>query len=91
VRVSEDDITEISKHLGLTEDVFIQTMTRLRPQRDGLALIDKANGECIFLEGIDCTIQAVKPEQCRGFPNTWNFDGWREVCEAVFIPSSTTR
>jgi Fe-S-cluster containining protein len=32
-----------------------------------LAHIDKANGECIFLEGIDCTIQAVKPEQCRGF------------------------
>ena len=37
----------------------------------------------IFLDGIDCTIQAVKPRQCRGFPNEWNFAGWRKHCEAV--------
>ena len=37
----------------------------------------------IFLEGRDCAIQPVKPRQCAGFPNTWNFPGWREACEAV--------
>ena len=73
-------------HLGLSEHDFIQRYTRLRPRRDGLALIDKPNGECIFLEGRDCAVQAVKPGQCRGFPNTWNFPGWREVCEAVPVP-----
>ncbi len=61
---------------------------RLRPNRDGLALTDKPNGECIFLEGRDCRVQPVKPGQCRGFPNTWNFPGWREVCEAVEVESS---
>ena len=49
-----------------------------------LSIIDKPNGECIFLEGVNtCTIQAVKPAHCKGFPNAWNFPGWREICEAV--------
>jgi hypothetical protein len=28
----------------------------------------------------------VKPEQCAGFPNKWNFTGWRQVCEAIPVP-----
>ena len=83
VNVTETEIAEIARHLGVEEHDFIQRSTRLRPQRDGLALIDKPNGECVFLDGRDCAIQPVKPGQCRGFPNTWNFPGWRESCEAV--------
>lgn len=86
VRLTEDDIRRIAAFLGMNEWDFIQHHTRLRPQRDGLALLDKENGECEFLEGIDCKIQPVKPEQCRGFPNMWNFPGWREVCEAIPVP-----
>lgn len=52
-------------------------------QRDGLALLDQADGACFFLEGNDCRIQPVKPQQCRDFPNQWNFPGWRERCEAT--------
>lgn len=83
VKLTEDDIRALADHLGVSEWEFIQTYTRLRPRRDGLALTDKPNGECIFLDGRDCRVQAVKPGQCRGFPNEWNFPGWREVCEAV--------
>ena len=89
VQVTESEIAEIARHLGMDEHDFIQRYTRLRPQRDGLALSDKANGECVFLDGRDCAIQPVKPGQCRGFPNTWHFPGWREVCEAV--PELTER
>ncbi len=85
VKLTNEDITAIAGFLGLSESEFIQGHTRLRPRRDGLALIDKPNGECIFLEGPDCRIQAVKPHQCKGFPNTWNFPGWRDVCEAVEV------
>jgi len=28
----------------------------------------------------------VKPSQCAGFPNKWNFPGWQQVCEAKAIP-----
>ena len=84
VKVGDAEIAAIALHLGLIEDDFIQHYTRLRPQRDGLALIDKGESrECVFLDGRDCAIQAVKPVQCAGFPNAWNFPAWREVCEAV--------
>jgi Fe-S-cluster containining protein len=83
VKVSAEEIAAIAAYLGFDEVEFIQKYTRLRVQRDGLALIDKPNGECYFLEGRDCSIQAVKPQQCRDFPNRWNHPGWRESCEAV--------
>ena len=83
VKIGDGEIAAMSKLLGLGEHEFIQEYTRIRPQRDGLALKDKENGECIFLEGRDCRVQAAKPVQCKGFPNTWNFPGWRTVCEAV--------
>ncbi len=85
VKLAEEDIRAIAAHLEMDESEFIQEYTRLRPRRDGLALTDKPNGECIFLDGRDCRIQEVKPSQCRGFPNEWNFPGWREVCEAVEV------
>jgi len=83
VRLNDADITAIAGFLGIGELEFIADYTRLRPKRDGLALIEKPNGECVFLEGVNhCVIQSVKPHQCAGFPNAWNFPGWREVCEA---------
>jgi Fe-S-cluster containining protein len=69
--------------LDLSEFDFIQRYTRLRPEHDGLALVDQPDGACIFLRERDCIVHPVKPEQCAGFPNTWNFPGWRAVCEAV--------
>lgn len=67
----------------MSEFDFIQEYTRLRQDRQGLALKDKPNGECIFLEGNDCAIQSVKPQQCRDFPNLWNFPGFEKVCHAI--------
>lgn len=69
VKVEEHEIADIARFLQLDELEFIQNYTRLRPRRDGLALIDKPNGECFFLEGNDCRLQQVKPQQCRDFPN----------------------
>ena len=86
VRIEEDEIKRIAGFLSLTEVAFVERFTRLRCNRQGLSLIEKANHECIMLEGNSCLIHPVKPEQCRGFPNKWNFPGWRQVCEAVPIP-----
>lgn len=63
MRLNNADIAAISAFLRMSEFDFIQKFIRLRPRRDGLALIDKPNGECIFLNGIDCEIQPVKPHQ----------------------------
>ena len=85
VKLTDSDISAISNFLGLSEIDFIEKFTRLRPRRDGLALTDQPDGACIFLQGRDCRIQPVKPIQCSGFPNEWNFPGWREVCEAIEV------
>ena len=87
VKVSEKEISAISRHLGLEEDDdFIQQYTRLRSDRRGLSLIDQPDGACIFLDGQDCRIQPVKPQQCRDFPNAWNFPGWRDICMETEVP-----
>lgn len=83
VRLSETEIANMAAFLTLPEHEFIQLYTRLRADRRGLALQDKPNGECIFLEGIDCRIQPVKPQQCRDFPNRWNFPGFEKICQAI--------
>jgi uncharacterized protein len=82
VKLTEAEISRIAVHLGISEDEFISNFTRLNSMRTGLALQDKPNGACIFLEGNDCRVNPVKPQQCRNFPNLWNFPGFEEVCRA---------
>jgi hypothetical protein len=71
VRLSDEEITAIAAFLGMTEDDFIARHTRVRADRQGLALIENPDHSCIFLEGNRCTIQPVKPEQCHDFPTGW--------------------
>jgi Fe-S-cluster containining protein len=83
VRLSNEEITRLALFKNRSERDFIQEFTRLGSDRRGLALRDKENGECIFLEGTDCSVQSVKPQQCRDFPNLWNFPGFEKVCAAI--------
>lgn len=86
VHVSDEEIRAIAVFQGVTEAAFIDSFCRLNANRTGLSLIEKPNGECVFLEGVNtCVIQPVKPGQCRSFPNGWNFPGWREKCEAIEV------
>ena len=92
VCLEEDDVLRIAAFLQISVEEFTTEYTRLRESRRGLSLIDKANHECIMLEdGRNCRIQAVKPKQCAGFPNTWNFPGWRDECEAIPVPVAEWR
>lgn len=91
VRLEEDEIPRIAAYLDLTEDDFIERYTRLRTNRRGLSLIEKPNHECIMLRKGACRIHEVKPRQCAGFPNRWNFPGWEKECEAKPIPMADAR
>lgn len=87
VCVEDDEITAIAGFLGMEEGEFIQEFTRIRSNRTGLSLVDKeGTTECIMLDGDACRIQAVKPRQCIGFPNEWNFPGWQLECKAIAVP-----
>lgn len=85
VRLETEEIPRIAEFLGMAETDFLDRFTRLRTNRQGLSLIEKDNHECVMLEGNACRIHPVKPAQCAGFPNTWNFPGWQNACEAIPI------
>ena len=81
--MSDAEITRLAAFKGLSEPDFIQQFTRLRWDRGGLALQEQPDGACIFLEGEGCAVQPVKPQQCREFPNLWNFPGFEKICHAL--------
>ncbi len=83
VRLTDGEISRLAAFKGLSEFDFIQQFTWLRTDRHGLSLSEKPDGECIFLEGEDCSVQSVKPQQCREFPNLWNFPGSEKSCHAI--------
>ena len=83
VRLTEVEITRIATFLQISETDFIQRYTRLQHNRRGLALLEKPSGACCFLIGTDCSIQAVKPQQCRDFPNLWKYPGAEKFCRAI--------
>jgi Fe-S-cluster containining protein len=83
VKLSDADVTRIAGFLQLTENDFIQQHTRLQHDRRGLALEEQADGVCVFLKDNLCTIQSVKPQQCRDFPNLWKYPSSEEYCRAI--------
>lgn len=88
VRLENDEIARIAAYLGLTEAEFIARHTRLRANRQGLSLLEREDHTCGMLDGDSCRIHPVKPAQCAGFPDTWNFPGWRDICRAVPVPAA---
>lgn len=91
VRLDEAEVARIAGFLGMSEARFIERFTRLRSDRQGLSLIERADHSCIMLRDGGCRIHEVKPGQCAGFPNRWNFPGWRRLCEAQPIPLAQAR
>lgn len=83
VRLTAAEITRIAAFLQLSETDFIQNYTRLQQDRRGLAVQEKPDGACVLLAGDVCSIQAVKPQQCRDFPNLWKYPGAEKFCRAV--------
>lgn len=87
VILTEPDARALAHGLGLSPETFANQFCDLHPSRTRLVLKTRPGGECIFLEGLNhCRVQPFKPSQCRGFPNRWRFEGWRERCEALESP-----
>jgi Fe-S-cluster containining protein len=82
MKLTDEDLTAMAIYLGLNERDFIDKYTQLRWFRMGLTLAEKPNGECVFLDSVDCQVQPAKPKQCRDFPNGWNFPGFEHTCRA---------
>lgn len=79
VCLSETELSQLAAFKAMSERDFIEQFTRLRRDRRGLALLEQPGGACIFLDGQHCAVQAVKPRQCRDFPNGWMQSLWGKV------------
>lgn len=66
------DISDMARALEMSEADFIRDHTRLAPNRQQLALLDKEDGSCEFLEDNRCRVYESRPEQCRSFPYAWS-------------------
>ena len=82
-RLTDEEITRLAAFKGMGEAGFIQQFTRLSWDRSGLALQEKPDSECIFLDGENCSVQSLKPQQCRDFPNLWNSPSFEQICYAI--------
>lgn len=80
VLLTDADIVVLASALGIDEQRFVEEHTRLAPGRHGLALLDKEDGSCFFLEGNGCRLYEARPEQCRTFPYAWRVE---EGCPAL--------
>ena len=68
----EAELPGIAAFLGIGVDELIDRYTRLSDDRSELVFIEHEDGSCIFLdEGNNCTINPVKPLQCKTFPYDW--------------------
>lgn len=79
VRLSSDEVARLAAFLRLSEPDFIEKHTRVRQNRRGLALKERDDHSCIFLEGNSCAVHAAKPGQCLEFPNRWLNLLWGKV------------
>jgi Fe-S-cluster containining protein len=86
VILEDGEAERIAGFLEMEVHDFIQQHTQLSDNRRHLSLRENPDHSCVWLEGKDCSLQEVKPVQCAGFPNVWNFKGWRKWCEAIPVP-----
>lgn len=86
VLVSGKEIDKIAGFLEMDPLEFLEIYVELTENGKGLTLVSNEDESCIFLDGKnECRINAVKPVQCGGFPNTWYFEGWQDKCEAILV------
>jgi len=80
VRLEKNEADAIADFLLMDVRQFIEACTILTKDRQCLSLMEKENGECIFLTDEGCRINAVKPRQCLEFPIKWKFREFERIC-----------
>ena len=86
VIITGKEIDRMAEHLDMAPENFLDQYVGVTEDGESLTLISKPDESCILLDGENhCMVNLVKPDQCSGFPNTWFFEGWQEMCEAVLV------
>jgi Fe-S-cluster containining protein len=88
VWVTLEEATAMADALKMPFHIFKRRFLRTRQNR--LCLVERKNGDCIFLEDKKCKLYAVRPMQCRTYPwwkeNLNSEESWKkaaEFCEGI--------
>ncbi|MBF0196749.1 MAG: YkgJ family cysteine cluster protein [Planctomycetes bacterium] len=85
VWLEDEDVSKITKHLGISEDEFLQKYTKDVDGRLSFKDLKEDNWNCIMLKNGRCTIYELRPIQCRTYPfwaqNIISADAWQETKE----------
>lgn len=82
VKISQEEADRMAEHLEIDREEFMAKYTRLVYHPIGLCLRERPDYTCVFLVSNECVVHDAKPQQCRDFPNRWNFPGFEKVCMA---------
>jgi Fe-S-cluster containining protein len=68
--LTDDDIAALAGKLGLPEQDFLMKYckTVCLGGRFRVSLLERPNGDCLFIEDEGCSVYEARPEQCRTFP-----------------------
>ncbi|OGV73616.1 MAG: hypothetical protein A2269_01220 [Lentisphaerae bacterium RIFOXYA12_FULL_60_10] len=84
VPLESNEIQRLALALNLDPTYFTDRFTRLLPDRKRLALIERADGSCVFLQRDNhCSVHDIKPMHCRMFPHHWSFEKWETICQGM--------
>ncbi len=80
VHLSDKDIKRVSSFLGMSDRDFVDEYTQVTDNRQGLSIIEKEDGNCIFYNESkkNCDIYGARPKQCRDFPYRWQVKSMKE-------------
>jgi hypothetical protein len=73
VAVSDRDVENIARHLGMTTEEAQHAYTVADPERPSGRILRSSRGGsqdgCVFLKGSVCAVYTVRPKTCRDFPH----------------------
>lgn len=86
--MNDREAEAIAQKLGLSKDEFLRL--HAYPYDKGFSIRERANGDCVFLNGAMCGIYDVRPTQCQTFPfwpeilrSEKNWKATAKACEGI--------
>jgi Fe-S-cluster containining protein len=90
-KVTERDVDRLARHFRLKPGRIVADYV-VQSEDEGTILRRRENGECVFLDGNDCTVYEARPEVCQRYPHLVRGNGsiasrmWSMVDRASVCP-----
>jgi len=67
-KVTERDVDRLARHFRVKPQRILADYV-VESEEEGFILKRRESGECVFLEGNDCTVYEARPETCQRYPH----------------------